>query len=383
MKEMISVKQTAFFCSIMLFSSKLLILPSLLFKANGYAGIFCLALVFLFDFLVLYLFIKIKEKYNNQTFSELLSAFLSKFFVKLIFMILFLFFIIKFIYILQESFHFLKLALYDRATIFVYLCCIIPVVDALAFKGLRALGRSLEVFYYVILTGILLCSVIWISSLSNFGFNIFENNGFLGLIKGVYSYTFWFCDFIFLFIIIDKIKIKNNYGKKFMRYSFFTGAVCFFICFAFYYIYQNVSFFQTDALFALIQFSSRIGYVGKLDILALYPMIFIMFFQCAMFLYCAKECYKSVLNTRNEVQPIIFSNFVIILMYYFYFQNSDNLLSISTDVLSHFGVFVGYVLPLILFVFYMINKNKHDKCVFRKKIIKNYTKLNSDESLQD
>ena len=106
MKEMINPRQTAFFCSIMLFSSKLLILPSLLFKENGYGGIFCLAFALLFDLLILYLFIKLKEKYNNQTFKEILSAFLNKVFVKIILFILFAFFITRFIYILQENFHF-------------------------------------------------------------------------------------------------------------------------------------------------------------------------------------------------------------------------------------------------------------------------------------
>lgn len=377
MKEMINPTQTAFFCSIMLFSSKLLILPSLLFKENGYGGIFCLGFALLFDLLILYFFIKLKEKYNNQTLKEILSAFLNKVFVKILLFILFAFFITRFIYILQESFHFLKLALYNKATVFTFLICIFPVVDALVFKGLKAFGRSLEIFYYIIIVGILICSIIWISSLSNYGFNIFENNSFLGLFNGIYNYTFWFCDFIFLFVIMDKIKIENNYGKKLMKYSIFTAFVCLFICFSFYYIYQSVSFFQTDALFALIQFSSRIGYVGKVDIFALYPLIFVMYFQYGMLLYCAKECYKWILNTKNEVQPIIISNILIILIFYFFFQNSDNLLSISTSILNHLGMFVGYVFPLILFLFYISQKNKQPESVFRKKIIKNYSKLNN------
>lgn len=376
MKEMINVKQTAFFCSIMLFSSKLLTLPSLLFKENGYGGVFCLAIALLFDFFVLYIFIKLKEKYNNQSLKELLSSFLNKIFVKVVFIILFFFFILKFVCILQENFHFLKLSLYDRAVISVYLICIFPIVNALVFKGLKAFGRSLEIFYYVIVAGIILCSLAWISSLSNFGFNIFENNGLAGLISGIYKKGFWFCDFIFLFVIIDKIKIENNYGKTFMRYSIFTGAVCFFICFSFYYVYQSVSFFQNDALFALIQFSSRIGYVGKLDIFALYPIMFAMFYQCGMFLYCAKECYKATLNTANEAQPLIFSNLLIFFLYYFFFQNSDNILTISSNLLSHFGAFVGGFFPLMMFLFYVFSNKKEDS-VFQKKILKNYSKYDS------
>ncbi|MDD3397077.1 MAG: hypothetical protein PHR96_00845, partial [Clostridia bacterium] len=265
----------------MLFASKLIILPSLLFKANGYGAILCLGFIFLTELLILYFFIKLKEKYNNNSLKEILSMYINKFFIKVVFIILFIFFIIKLDYVLQENFHYLKLALYDKATILVYLICIIPVINALVYKGLKAFGRSLEVFYYVIISGIVICSAIWISSLANFGFNIYENNGLIGFFNGVYNYSFWFCDFIFLFIIIDKIKIENNYGRKLMRYSIFSASVCFFIFFSFYYVYQSVSFFQSSALYDLIQFASRIGYVGKLDILALYPIMFIMFFQCA------------------------------------------------------------------------------------------------------
>jgi len=372
MKEMISTRQTAFFCSIMLFASKLIILPSLLFKANGYGAILCLGFIFLTELLILYFFIKLKEKYNNNSLKEILSMYINKFFIKVVFIILFIFFIIKLDYVLQENFHYLKLALYDKATILVYLICIIPVINALVYKGLKAFGRSLEVFYYVIISGIVICSAIWISSLANFGFNIYENNGLIGFFNGVYNYSFWFCDFIFLFIIIDKIKIENNYGRKLMRYSIFSASVCFFIFFSFYYVYQSVSFFQSSALYDLIQFASRIGYVGKLDILALYPIMFIMFFQCAMFLYCSKECYKVILNTKNEVQPLFFINILAILLYYFFIQNPDNLLTYSTSLFNHLGVIVEYLLPLLLFIFFVFNKNKEQNLVYKKKIIKNY-----------
>lgn len=373
MKESLSTKQTAFFCSIMFFSSKLLILPTLLFKANGYGAILCLAFILLLEFLMLFLFIKLKEKYPNNSFKEILSMFFSNFFIKILFIILFLFFIIKIAYVLQENFHFLKLGLYEKATIFVFLICVIPVINALVFKGLRAFGRSLEVFYYLIILGIVICSLIWVASISNYGFNIYENNGWGGFFEGSFLYSFWFCDFIFLFMIIDKIKIEDNYGRILMRYSIFSGIIYLIFCSSFYFIYQSVSFFQTSAIFDLIQFASRIGYVGKLDILAIFPIMFLIFYQGGMFLYCAKECYKEILNTKNEVQSLIFINIFVLLIYYFFIQNSDNLLNYSTSILVYLGVFVGYLLPLILFFFYISNKNKQEH-TYRKKILKNYKK---------
>jgi len=372
MNNTLSVKQTALLCSIMIFTSKLLILPSLFFKINKYGGVFCVLVIFAVELLILYFFIKLKEKHPNISLYDLLSSFLPKLIVKIIFIALFIFFATKFAYVLQENFHFLKLKLYIKGTVFKYFICTLPVINALAYKGLRAFGRSVEIFYYVILIGLLFCSFAWISSITNYGFNLYVNDGIRGFLNGCYNFSFWFCDFLFFLLILDKIKIENNYGKKFMTVSIYSVIIYLIFIFSFYYIYQSTSFFHTSAKMDLLHFSSKIGFVGKLDLFALGTGIFLLYFQCGMFLYCAKECYNKILNLENDTQAIIFINVIVILIFYFLFQNTDNAIMYAIAYLSHLSFALGYGLPLLLLFYFWFNKETNKKkSPYSKKIYNN------------
>ena len=240
MKNAINVNQTAFFCSVMLLASKLLILPSLMFKSNAYGGLITIIVMFVFELAILFLLIKIKEKYPNNTFFDLLSSFCGVILTRIIYLVLFVFFVLKMIYVSHETFNFLKLVLYENADLFVYYICLLPVINALAYKGLKSFARTLEVFYFIIIVGVIICSLMWIPSITNLSFNIFENNGWSGLLQSLFKYGFWFCDFAFLFIILDKIKLENNFGTKIMRYSLFTMLIVIFMLFSYYFVYLPV-----------------------------------------------------------------------------------------------------------------------------------------------
>ena len=69
MTNTLSGKQCALFCSIMIFSSKLLVLPSLLYSSNSTAGILSVLLIFLLEFV----FNTIKHSANRV--SRILYAF--------------------------------------------------------------------------------------------------------------------------------------------------------------------------------------------------------------------------------------------------------------------------------------------------------------------
>lgn len=373
MKNAINVNQTAFFCSVMLLASKLLILPSLMFKSNAYGGLITIIVMFVFELAILFLLIKIKEKYPNMSFFDLLSSFCGVILTRIIYLVLFVFFVLKMIYVSHETFNFLKLVLYENADLFVYYICLLPVINALAYKGLKSFARTLEVFYFIIIVGVIICSLMWIPSITNLSFNIFENNGWSGLLQSLFKHGFWFCDFAFLFIILDRIKLENNYGTKIMRYSIFTMAIIVFLVFSYYFIYQSSSFFHASAIFDIMQFSTRLGGVSKLDIIPTMVMMFLLFYQMGMFLYCAKSCYKNVLNTKNNVQALIFINILFILLNYFVFYNFEICIDVYSGIFSYFAILISVIIPF-LFLLKLLFSKSQKKNIFKKSIIKNYLK---------
>ena len=279
MTEKINSRQIALFCSMILFTSKLITLPSLMYQSNGSASIFVVILLFFIELMVLYFFIKLKEKYNNISLFNLIYNKIGKFFAKLIIFILFLFFIFKLLFVLEEKFSFLKQSLYGDATIMVFLICVLPIINSLVYKGLRSFSRTLEIFFPFIMAGFIFCTFIWISTTSNFGFDIFYNKGLGGFVDAFFSYTFWFGDFIFFIILLDKLKIQKNFGLIIMKYSIFSVVLTVIFYLSFFYIYQSSAFYHTDAILDIIQFSSELGNVGKLDIIALVSVMLILYFQ--------------------------------------------------------------------------------------------------------
>lgn len=367
MIEKINPKQTALFCSMLIITSKLLTLPSLMYQSNGVASVFSVIFLFLVELFILYFFIKFKEKYNNiSIFNYFINKF-GKFIAKLIIFILFLFFILKLLFILEEKYSFLKQALYGNATIMVYLICVLPVITALVYKGLRAFGRTLEIFFPFIIVGIIFCTFIWISSVSNFGFDIFNNRGLTGFFDSLFSYTFWFGDFMFFIIIFDKLKIEKNFGKTIMKYSIFTISISVFFYFAFFYIYQSSSFYHTDAFLDIIQFSAELGNVGKLDIISVTTVMFILFFQAGMFLYCAKECLGWLFPFKHKAQPLIVLNIIMVVGMYIIFNNSNLLILVASDYFMYFALAVVYALPLAMYLSSL--KKKPKKNIYKKSVL--------------
>lgn len=361
MKNNLTCHQTALFCSIIFLSGKLILLPALFFGANKLGGIFSLVLIMAIELVFLYVLLLLKKRNKNLDFYSTFRNKLGVVVTKIIFFILCVFFFLKFIYLLDEVFIFLKEKLYTNSTMFVYLICILPVVNALVYKGLQAFGRTLEIFYFCIISGIVICLVIWFISISDLSFLYFTNKGFSGFLNCIYSYSFWFCDFVFLYVIIKNVKVDSNGIKHIMRYSISTAFIIFIFFLAYFLLYQTASFTHTNAILDVIQFSSEIGNVGQLDLIPILVIMVSIFYQLGMFLYCCKDCLMKVIKFGHGAQPLIVINFItFILMYIIY--NNPNVLNIvySSDIISILALFVSFVLPLLFIIF--IGNKKTNNC---------------------
>ena len=89
--------------------------------------------------IIKYVLSNIKQK---KEFEQVFNKRLGKIVGKIIIFLLFAFFLFKFFYLLEENFSFLKQTLYTEATTLVYLICVLPVVNAMVYKGLKSFGRT-------------------------------------------------------------------------------------------------------------------------------------------------------------------------------------------------------------------------------------------------
>lgn len=361
MTNNLTSKQVALLCSVIIFSSKLLVLPSLFYEANKFGAILCLFCLFLFEIVIIIMLLKVKEKYKNLSFYEIFSQKMGAVLTKIIYIILFVFFTFKVIYILQESYVFLRQSLYTDAPIVVYLLCTVPIFTALAFKGLKAFGRTLEIFYLVILVFILFCLFSWIINVSNFSFTILSNNGVSGFFNGLLNYSFWFGDYFFLFFLIDKFKLEKSGKKYILSYSIVSMVLLILIFFSYFFMYQATSSIHSSAILDLIQFSSNFGTLGKFDIVPIMAIMFIIYFQMGLFLYCAKDSLVKVVPFTHKAQPFIVINILLLISCFIFYNNTNSLVIFYSSHIIYLSIFVIYIIPTLFFAFlikYKIPKKK-------------------------
>lgn len=358
MENTLTGKQASLFCSLMVFSSKILILPSLFYETNKFSGIWCLVIFLTLEILFLNFLIRIKIKNPNISLIGIAKQKLGKIIVFLIFFAFFLFFFFKLLYILQECFSFFKKTLFAEATIFTYLLCVLPVISAMVYKGLKPFGRTLELFYLVIIVGFVFGTIIWLTQATDFSFAISSNNGLGGLANGLLDYAFWFGDFFFFVLFLDRINIKKDQVKSLYFYPISSAVVLVIFYFSYFFIYQTTSFTHVNAVIDVIQFATNIGSVGKLDIVQILVVMFLLFFNAGLHLFCITECLKNLLPLRHRAQPLIIANTITIPLFFYLRNNINNVVIFYSEIMKYFSIFMFYIMPLILIFLYVIAKNK-------------------------
>ena len=351
MRSSLSGRQAALMCSVMILSSKLLNLPSLLYTANKTSAIFSAIIIFALEFVFLFFLLKIKKNNPNKSFFNFFENKFGKFLTKFILIILFLFFIFKIAYVLQESFYFFKRSLYTTIPISLFLISVLPVVSAFAYRGLKPLGRTLEIFFWLIFGLLIFCTIAWVISVSDFSLTITNSNGWDGFLNATFNHTFWFADFVFLMFIVDKVKLEENSKKQILLYSGFTmlWVLVFFV--VYFIAFQTTAFSHPFAILNIIQFVSDFGTVGKFDILPITAVMFVMFFQLGILLICASSCIEKVIPFKHKAQTLIGVNALLVLLCYIIFNNANSVAVFYGDFLIWLSIIVAYgISALFLFV---------------------------------
>ena len=361
MENTLTGKQAALFCSLMIFTSKILVLPSLFYETNKFAGIWCLVIVLALELLFLHFMIRVKIKHPDLSLKKLFGEKLGKILLFIVFFVLFLFFFLKFIYLIQECFSFFKKTLFEEAPISTYLICLLPVITACVYKGLKAFGRTLELFYLVIIIGFVFGSIIWLTQASTFSLTLSASNGLSGLVSGVFDYAFWFGDFFFFILFFDKIQLKKDEVKSLYFFPISSAIVLVVFYFSYFYIYQTTSFTHVNAIVDIIQFATNLGSVGKLDIVQIMVVMFLLFFNSGLHLFCMVECLKNLFPFTHRAQPLIVLNALIIPVFYLLRSNINNVVIFYSEVLKYFSILIVYLFPLALVLLYFIKHKKLNK----------------------
>lgn len=354
MRQTINLRQMACMAGVLVFANKVLVLPSLFYGEVGVDGIFMLLGLFAVDILLLMFFFKVKEKYPQTTFFELVSKFLTKYVAYFVYALLCVFFLVKTLSVFNISLMYLKSQVYFEAGEYIFLICFLTITNCMVLKGLRSTARTTEFFYIFIVLMAIFCIF---ASFSNFeGLPIMFNESFTKIFTSSFRYLFWFGDTLFFFLIMDKIEFKKSQRKTVYIFVLVNMAIVFCLYLIYYSIFRYTGFMHNNAASDVLSVTDKFAAIGRIDIFAVIVIMFLNYLQLAIYNTAFDASFSAVFPKGNKMFSVIIFDVLFLVVHTFLLPNYTTLIWFGCDVMNYFALLLQYIIPLFIFVMSLLKK---------------------------
>lgn len=360
-KYMISRRQAIILFLICTISSKLQMLPCLLAGQIGKE----LWQVFLFgaiiDIAFFALTIFINKLCPNMSVHDLLRQTYGKMVTYVFGILFFVYFICTSVLPFEAVRDVFASNLFDTLPWQVFAIFFIVCVGYLAWSGLRTLGRTAELYFYILVA----CSVSLIilgviksdfSSILPINFNI-QN------ISSTYIlHSIWFGDYMILYVLTGRIKPEDS-GLKYKDIAYF---VCFVLIYLVAYVtlwglYTVTTPSQASLLSSISAFSLLNLEIGRLDWFLVLISQIASVISCSTYIYCASECIYQLIGKKHFGGCVVFSSVILYLTDIILFKNIDKGISYFTTFIGYGSVFLQILVPIFCLLCAIIIKKRKIK----------------------
>lgn len=356
----ITAWQTGIILFILMFANKILVLPSLLYDTAKLEAFFVPIFLFALEFGLIVLFYKVKTKFPTESFSEILKLHFGKIFACIIFLLFMLFFFCKSILLYNITYIFFKNLIYKDANNYLFLFCFLPVINHLAISGLRVMGRTTQLFFPVIFIVLLFCIIVGFFGISNQP--LFMQTSFSDLGLATLKHFSSFGDSIFLFVLIDKIKIKKGQWKVVFSLSGLAMIAVIVITTVFIFSYTYTSFMHPFALFEIMSYVKEYGGLGRIDIISMVLIIVFTYFHLAIYLKVFINSFKNVFVGISDIYSVLTFNILFVLFINFLILNLSKGIVYAENILPYFSILSFIIVPFIsIWISFSKKKNKEKK----------------------
>lgn len=347
MKDLsISARQTGMLVVLLILANSILVTPSVIFAEVGADGFWLVLLLSIIDLLVLGAFFMLKSRFPEDKFYDILSKYLGKVLAKLIFSLILLFFLIKSLFTFSVVYTYLRQLVYQDAFEALAVICILPVVNHAVLVGLRSLSRTIELFFYCIIFGILLC--IGMSFTNVFGSPIFFQTSVAKFFTSSFRHLVSFGNYLFLFLIMDKISLKEGEGRKIFYFALAGVAIVLAVLYRFYSIFRITAFMHNNALADISMVSAEYSSLGKLDIISMLTIMFLTFFQIELFVYGFCNSFLTIFPKFNKVHAVVAYDLLFLVLQLLLLSQYDFFIGATETYLPYVVIVINYIVPLVL-----------------------------------
>lgn len=349
-KNDIKLRQVAFVFLALMPVNKVLMLPSILAHYCAEQLYLPLILNLLFDGIMLFLILKIGERYPRTTIFEILQINFGEKLTKVFCFLLGSFFFLKsFVPILEQK-YFVDNTLYEVFPNFISFFPLLFLSAYASIKGLKALGRAVDISVFFTILGFL--TIIYFS-VSSANFNlllpIFQKPHY-NTLNASFSSIIWFMESAYMLLFIGHFKPTKKYKTKIIT-CFSIGALFVIaISVIFYGVFGSVSYTQLFAASDITIYTTKIINIGRFDYLATFMLLFSKVFAICMPAYSATKFFEKAFGCNKAIIPAFIVNGLLLIGIFVFEDKFFSLFIFSVKYLNWFFVTVGYALPLIFFI---------------------------------
>ncbi len=343
--DKISAWQTGILIFVLMFANKVLVLPSLVEGKAKWEVILIFGLLFSFESMLLAVFYFVKKRNPETSFFELLKNRFGNVFLISVCIFLFFYFFSKSVFLYSIIRVFLRSVMYRKCANILFVVCLLPVVNFVAYAGVRSFGRTLQIFFPILFFAILGCLIVGVLASKND--LIFYGLDFKSFALNAFKYSGAFGDMAFLFLIMDKIKIKKSQWKVVFSLSAVGMAFVVAVCVVFVFTYSSTAFLHPFAFFELLSFVKEYEGLGRLDIIPVLVIMFLTYFQMAVYFKAMLLTMENVFVKTDEKYFVGFVDVMFVLVVSVFLTNLSTTLWFVQHVLSVFSIAVFVLLPFI------------------------------------
>lgn len=363
MPKVINVRQLAIMFFISTIALRMTILPSMIHKDIGKESFLLMSLYAFIELISFFLIYYLLKKNQNISFYQFLKKHLGDIGAKVVFFIIFVFYFFKMLILLRGGFVYARDVAFQEATFSLYAFIILMISGSLYFFKLRALSRTMEIFFPLIFIFLIISLIIPFLTTMIYDIRPLLDIPTPTFFNTVLRYLIFSGNFVFALLFMGKIKFNNN--KSDFRILFNIVLMALIILASFYFVFNSVfkytGYTHRNAVSDIVQFVPTPSILGNFEIItvSLIKLVFVLYGPLFTFVLC--ECVeesiriKNINKVKNRKWILVFVFALILFFCYFLFKTSDSLILFVKEYMSYFTIIV-FITLLFLFLIGIFKK---------------------------
>ncbi len=341
----ISVWQTGILLFILLFANKILVLPSLLYDGAKMNAFFIPIALFLLEFALLFVFYKVKKRFPNLSFIEILRQNCGKIVQRTVYVLFAVFFLCKAVLLYNVTFIFFRNMIYKDSGNFIFLFCFLPIINHMAICGLRTMGRTLQLFFPVISIIAIFCIIVGCFGVTNMPL-LFDTGAF-DIFQTALKHISCFGDVAILFLFMDKIEVKKGQWKIIFLFALAGAFLVTSVITLFLFSYNYTSFMHPYAIFEIMNYIKETAGLGRIDIISMVLIILFAYFHLSIYLKGFLLSFDGVFQKIDQIFGVLSFDFLFVIIVEFFIVNLETAVTYGQTILPFFEIIPFVILPLV------------------------------------